>query len=303
METRYRLGAYLFTMLTVICFGCKSPEPSNGQSNQLIIKDGVGRSVAIAGTPRRIMALSPSMTEVLFLLTDTSQIIAKTDQCDYPKSCLELESVTIYPEVNIEQVIALNPELIVSNAEMTPREVADRLTTLGFPVLLYQIEGFDDWFEMIRSVGTIIHKNVQARAFITKSMEALEAIKGEASSVQKSALALISLDPIYVHGQRTLMNEKLQLLGFQNIIDSSLGRYPQLSREYILEKNPKVIYGFDYNHLDTTFFSLYPELKAIDAYQEKRIYPLNSDLASRPGARCIASVVEMKNEITKTSEH
>jgi iron complex transport system substrate-binding protein len=53
--------------------------------------------------------------------------------------------------------------------------------------------------------------------------------------------------------------------------------------------------------MDSTFFKLYPELKKIKAYQNKRVYEVTDDLNSRPSPRVIESVLELKNLIHPTS--
>jgi iron complex transport system substrate-binding protein len=94
------------------------------------------------------------------------------------------------------------------------------------------------------------------------------------------------------------MSEKILLAGGINAIQDLKNRpFPELSREYILKLNPDVILGGTFQKMDSTFFSKYPELKQITAYQKRQIYPLKDDLATRPSPRIIQSIIEIKEAL------
>lgn len=276
-------------------FSCQ-PKSSKKTTKQTIT-DGTGRVVEISQSPQTVMALSPAMTELLFELVNKERIVGRTDQCDYPEVCLSLPKVQVYPTVNLEKVLKINPDLIISNSEITPPETAEKLTQLGIPVLLYEINSIEKFYTTVKAVAKILGVEEKGKVLIANYELRITTLKSQVSDsksqVSKSAITLVSIDPIYIHGKTSFLNELLEIAGFQNAADSAMGSYPQVSRNWLLRANPDYILGQNFEALDTTFFELYPELRSMKAYQQKNIYPLDGDLASRPGPRFVELIEEM----------
>ena len=112
---------------------------------------------------------------------------------------------------------------------------------------------------------------------------------------KRTVLSLVSIDPVYVYGKESVLNDKLELACFTNVVDSALGAYPQLSKSYILKKDPDVIIGNTFEALDTTFFELYPELRSLKAYKTKQIFKVDDDLSSRPTHRYLTLIHQLKS--------
>ncbi len=282
-------------LIFTVLFSCQTSEQKTTHTQTII--DGTGRTVEVNKAAQTVMALSPSMTEVLFELLPPERIVGRTDQCDYPAACLSLPKVQVYPSVNLEKVLKINPDLIISNSEITPPETAEKLTQLGIPVLLYEINSIEKLHATIREVSQLIGAKVKGEALIKEDELQIMNYKSDSLVIPKSSLSavtLISIDPIYVYGTTSFFDELLEIAGFQNAIDSSLGSYPQVSRSMLLRLNPDYLLGYDFEALDTTFFELYPELRSMKAYQQKNIYPLDGDLAARPSPRFVELIKEMR---------
>lgn len=285
--------------LVFILAGLVSCQPNTSEkSDTQTIIDGTGRTVEISESPQTVMALSPAMTEVLFKLLPQERIVGRTDQCDYPEACLRLPKVQVYPTVNLEKVLKINPDVIISNSEITPPETAEKLTKLGVPVLLYEVNSIEQLFSTIKEVSKILNVEMVGDALVSNFKFQISnfssPVSGFEPQVSASTITLISIDPIYVYGKTTFLNELLEITGFENLIDSSLGNYPQVSRSRLLKSNPDYLLGYDFEALDTTFFELYPELRSMKAYQNKTIYSLNGDLTSRPSPRFVELLEELR---------
>src|SRR5690606_3529279 len=103
-------------------------------------------------------------------------------------------------------------------------------------------------------------------------------------------------DPIFVYGQNTILTDQLRILGAQNAVQEVYDQpYPALTREYILKMNPDVLIGGRVERLEQEFLSLYPELRKIAAYQNKRIYQPTGNLIERPSPRVVESIRELES--------
>jgi len=104
--------------------GSGAPSSSSGDEFPLTVIDDLGRSVTIPTCPERIISLAPSNTEILFELGLGDRVIGDTVYCDYPEEAKGKEKVGGYSDIDIEKVIALNPDLILAEdihkAEVIP---------------------------------------------------------------------------------------------------------------------------------------------------------------------------------------
>ena len=244
------------------------------------------------------MALAPSMTEMLFFVCDTSEIVAVTQNCNFPEAVKSKPMVSNYP-MDFEALLQVKPDIIFTIEGLTTSTDAERIRKLGIPIYFQAYKTVDDILQGILDIGNIMGHTQQAQQKVDSLRRLKTLIQQQTQSLPKpSVLSVTWHDPIYVYGKNTVLTDKLQIAGAVNAVDTIFDApYPALSREYILKINPDIILGGSFNKMDSTFFKLYPELRKIKAYQNKRVYQVTDDLNSRPGPRVIEAIMELKNLI------
>jgi len=280
--------------LVLLLGGCRQAKEESKEI--LVVEDDLGRQVKLQGQPKRVLSLSASMTEMLFAVLDTGTIVARTQNDDYPAAALAKPVVNNYP-VDYEQVLALKPDLIFTVEGITPPDVAARLEELGVPVYYQKYEQVEDIFTGLEDIGRIMGREAQAKTLTDSLRQEVRKLNERYKHVQQPlrVLAITWQDPIYVYGQNTLLTDKLRILGAENAVQEVFEQpYPALTREYILKLNPDVLLGGTPEKLEAEFFSLYPELRRIKAYQNKRLYHPTDDLMSRPSPRVVESLRELE---------
>ena len=283
-------------MLVMATFACRpATERQKEEQEQSTVTDDLGRTLSIPSQPRRIMALAPSMTEMLFAVCADSTIIARTQNCNYPAQALSKPVVNNYP-IDLEKIVSLQPDLIFTTDGITSLELAERLGDLGIPVYFQRYLRVSDVLEGLTDIGQIMHREERAR-YLTDSLQAEihRLISEKTSADSPSVLVITWTDPIYVYGRNTLMSDKLRLAGGRNAVREVFDQpYPALTREYVLKLNPDVILGGELQQMESSFFKLYPELKQTAAYRGKKIFAPTGDLTARPGPRVVESIRELK---------
>ncbi|WBA43765.1 ABC transporter substrate-binding protein [Hymenobacter canadensis] len=294
---------FLFRRLTPLLLtalaACQSDPPATttvppAAPQQL--RDDLGRPLQVAARPRRIMALAASSTEMLYAVADTATIIARTQVCDYPAAALRKPVVSSYP-LDMEKLVALHPDVVFTVEGITSQEDAARLAGFGIPVYYQRFTTVEDVFRGLQDIGRILGRQPQARRLTDSLRRELRAVAAATPPRQKPprVLAITWQDPIYAYGQNTLFTDKIRLAGGRNaVVDQFAQPYPALTREYILKLNPDVLIGGSFGKLDSTFFRNYPELKRIQAYQQRRVYGITGSLMERPGPRVVESVRELQ---------
>ena len=80
----------------------------------ITITDDLGREVTLEGIPSKIVSLAPSNTEILYALGLEDKLVGVTEQCNYPEEAMGKEKVGGFVDVDMEKVIAINPDLILA---------------------------------------------------------------------------------------------------------------------------------------------------------------------------------------------
>ena len=262
-----------------------------------MLQDGLGREVRLPKQPKRVMAFAASMTEMLFAVCDTASIVGRTPHCNYPAGIHSKPVVKNYP-VDLEQVLALKPDVIFTVEGITPLDVAARLEELGIPVYYQKYRSVEDILLGIADIGRIMGREQQANQLADSLRQQVREIENRYSQRENKqrVLAITWSDPIYVYGQNTILTDQLRILGSENAVQEVFDQpFPALTREYILKLNPDVLLGGSIERLEKEFFSLYPELRKIAAYQNKRIYAPTGNLIERPSPRVVESIRELES--------
>ncbi|MCR5889092.1 helical backbone metal receptor [Hymenobacter sp. J193] len=260
------------------------------------VTDDLGHRLQLPTQPRRVMALAPSMTEMLYAVADTATIVARTQVCDFPRAALRKPVVNSYP-LDMEKLVALHPDVVFTVEGITSQDDVARLQQLGVPVYCQRYTTVEDIFRGMQSLGQLLGRSGPARHLTDSLRTALQAIQRTAPTAARRprVLAITWQDPIYVYGQNTLFTDKIQLAGGQNALTEVFAQpYPALTREYILRLNPEVLLGGRFGQLDSTFFKSYPELRRIQAFQNRRVFAVTGNLMERPGPRVVESVRELQ---------
>ncbi len=82
--------------------------------------------MAIEAEPQRIISLSPANTETVFALDAGDRLVGRTDWDDFPPEAAELTPVATFGGVIMEQVVALEPDLVLAagNFFTPPEDIA-----------------------------------------------------------------------------------------------------------------------------------------------------------------------------------
>ena len=207
------------------------------------LKDQIGFQHSFESSPKRIISLVPSQTELLFELGLEEQIVGITKFCVHPfhfKSTKKIVGGT--KQVNSDKITALQPDIIICNKEENTLEMVEELREIC-PVWVTDIRTIDDNFQMISDFGQIFNRRTEAQKWNDKIKFALAEFESfiKEKPLQKAAY-FIWKHPYMVAGSDNYINEILKLNHFQNIYEKR-GRYPEIEVNKIrLEGDPDIVF-------------------------------------------------------------
>lgn len=202
--------------------------------------DQTGRKILLAEAPMRIVSTVPSQTELLYDLGLGDRVIGITAYCVHPPDWLQEKAIIGGTKnLQIEKIKALKPDLIIGNKEENIKEQIEELAK-DIPVWLSDVKTLEDAVEMIEAVGQMCRKEAEAIKVNREIQYWREKIRTKIKP-SRTAAYFIWKDPFMLAGPDTFINAMLQEAGFQNIIEQSEPRYPQVVLDELKQLKPEVI--------------------------------------------------------------
>lgn len=254
------------------------------------IKDQTGRVVKIPDDPQRIVALAPSITEIIFALGQENRLKGVTRFSDYPQAADKLPKVGSYVHLDLEKIVALNPDLCIAVKDGNPREVIKRLESLNIPVYAIDPQDFATVMKSLEEIGALLNAENRARSLILEIQSRIQRVKSgvEKSNRRPRVFFQIGISPIVSAGTDTFIHEMIVLAGGENVAEGDV-KYPRYSREQVLGLSPEIIIissmarqaAFEQVKSE---WARWPNLSAV---QSGRIHLVDSNLFDRPTPRLI----------------
>jgi len=192
--------------------------------------DQLGRVIELHDTPRRIISLVPSQTELLYDIGLNEEVIGITKFCVHPEHWFKTKTrVGGTKQLHLQKIKELRPDLIIANKEENVREQIEELAK-DFPVWISDVNHLSDAIDMIESIGQITNNQSTANTIIDQIKTAFTQLQTLNSQLQ--TCYLIWKDPYMTVGGDTFINEMMKCAGFQNAFESRQ-RYPEISIEQL----------------------------------------------------------------------
>jgi iron complex transport system substrate-binding protein len=256
----------------------------------LTVTDHYGRVVTIKKFPQRIISLSPAHTEILFALGLGDRVVGVTDYSDYPPEAASKQNVGSYDTPNIEQIVALEPDLVLAGSEHQAEVTA--MENRSITVVALDPTTVSMVLSTITFIGEITGQDKEAEALVADMRARINAITTKTESLTAAqkprVFVVIWHDPIWTVGSGTFHDELIKMAGGVNIAGDLAG-YTSISLENVITGNPQIIIagvgmgeGTDQS---LVFMQTDPRLSNVDARINNKIYGANMDIISRPGPR------------------
>lgn len=172
----------------------------------------------------RIVSLVPSLTEYLWALGLTEEVVGITKFCVHPKDWYENKTrVGGTKQLNISKIKQLEPELIIANKEENTKEAIEQLQK-EFEVVLTDILDIEGALEALSTIGKAVAKEQQAQQLIAEIKVRFSQQKGLFKG--QTFLYFIWKDPYFLVGKDTYIHSFLSHFGLKNAC--ALERYPSL---------------------------------------------------------------------------
>ncbi|MBN1795784.1 MAG: ABC transporter substrate-binding protein [Sedimentisphaerales bacterium] len=242
-------------------------------------------------TPQRIVSLAPNITEILFALGLDGQIVAVSNNCDYPPSAADKPKIGTFFNPGTEAIVSYKPDLVITLWFKEQKTVADSLSRLGINVVTVKLEEIDELTGAIIKIGKAAGRQNKAEDLAKTISSEIQKTSRKYQDMDKpKVLWLVQNEPIRVAGRKTFINEIIELAGGQNAAGPTPMQYPQLGSENLLTCGAEVIIhsAMNKNNMEQerqTARQIWKKFPDLPAVKNNRIYVIDPDTTLRLGPR------------------
>ncbi|MEJ2038201.1 MAG: helical backbone metal receptor, partial [Desulfosarcinaceae bacterium] len=130
---------------------------------QRSVTDLVGRSMTVPEQPRRVVALAPSITEIVYALQMEACLAGVTRFSDFPLPAQSLPKVGSYVKLDVERIAALKPDLCIAISDGNPVASVEQLQTLRIPVFAVNPHDLQSVMQSILAIADLLGAERKAR--------------------------------------------------------------------------------------------------------------------------------------------
>lgn len=257
-------------------------------SQALEVTDYLGNTLKLKQPSERIISLTPHITELLFSVGAGEKIVGTVEYSDYPDAAKSIPQVGNYAGLNIEAILALQPDLIIYWPEGNSARDTARLQQLKLPLFASDPNSFTEIADDIKRFGALTGYQEKSTQIAHHFLERVNEIK--LANQQKKPLQVFFQvwdKPLLTQNGDTFISRLISLCGGKNIFSDLTIKSAQVSVEAVLTADPDIFLagaqlGQRPDWLDE--WLQYPYLTAVKTNQ---LLIVEEDLIHRPTLRLL----------------
>jgi iron complex transport system substrate-binding protein len=255
-------------------------------------------SAASTDVANKIIVLSPADMEIIYAISAEDKVVGRSNYCDYPEAALAIESAGECLLPSTEMMVALNPDVVITEQGLTDQKTLDGLIQLGIRVDANlpptSIEGI---YDKIIYLGDLTGKTNEAEALVADLEEFVSTAEADNQSADaKKVYYVIDTGEYgeFAATGDTFISNIIEIAGFSNVAKDATGW--MFSPELLIAADPDFIIGSELNISKIKANAQYENIKAV---KEGKLIVIDDNIFSRPSPRVITEGVNTLREILK----
>ncbi len=265
------------------------------------VVDDEGTEVVIEAEPQRIVSLSPANTEIVFALGAGDRLVGRTDWDDYPAEAAALTAVASFTGVNMEQVVALEPDLVLAAGNFfTPPDDIARMRDLGYPVVVIYAQDLAAVMSDIELIGSVIGASDEAASLVSEmaaQFDAITAAVATAETTPRTFYQVGSEPEIYAPAPGSFVADMVTFAGGDAITTADPAAWA-IPLEELIVADPEVIILGDANYgVCPADVAGRPGWDEMTAVVNGDVRPVDDVPVTRPGPRLMEGLASLARAI------
>ena len=230
-------------MMLAVFTGCNKSPSTEPEDTSVTVTDMTGREVTLEEPATRVVALTPTDCEILYAIGAGDMLVGRGEYCDYPAAVKDVPSVQSGYDTNIEQIIALEPQVLLMSTMAQTEEQVAALENAGIKVVVSDARDIEGVYTVIQLLAVLMGKETEAHSVID-SMKATFADVSAKAAGDGTETVYFEVSPLeyglWTAGSGTFMDEVTAMLGLKNAF-ADVNGWGEISEEQVIQRNPDYI--------------------------------------------------------------
>ncbi|MDX5364040.1 MAG: cobalamin-binding protein [Pseudazoarcus pumilus] len=254
------------------------------------LTDDTGRVVQLDGPARRIVSIAPHITELLFAAGAGDRIVGVDEYSDYPEAARALPRIGRHSSLDLEAILALQPDLVIGWASGNRMPQLQSLERLGVPLYLNEIRSIDDIARSIETFGRLTASDGAAQTAAQLRQRVARLHAREQDGPRLRVFYQIWHQPLMTINGKHLISQALDLCGGENVFAALPNLAPSIGIESVLATNPEVIIASGSTADSPTWLQDWRRWPQLAAVQNEQLVAIPPDIVQRPTPRFLDGV-------------
>ena len=249
-------------------------------------------AVTAAAERPRIVSLAPNLTEITYAAGAGAALVGTVEYSDYPEAARSLPRVGDGWRIDLEQVLALRPDIVLAWSSGTPVATIERLRATGLRVVEVPTFRLADVSAALRLVGELAGTRATAESAAARFDAQMQRLRRQHAGARPVRVFIeIDDEPLFTVNGRHIISEVAGLCGGRNVFAGLPQIAPQVDVEAVLASDPDAILSTDDTIADPRALWLaWPQLRAV---RLGTIYSLPSDTVTRASPRLAQGAADL----------
>jgi iron complex transport system substrate-binding protein len=255
--------------------------------------DDLNRTVKIPENVTRAISLAPNLTEIVFAVGAGEKIVGRTSFDNFPPEAEKIQTVGDTLNPNIENIIALKPQVVLVSTASQIETFTKTLESQGITVFVTNPNSLDEIYKSIEKIGEIFGQKEKAIEVVNSLKKRVEKVEERTRNAEKIKVFVQIDKSLYTIGKESFLTDLIEKAGGISVTKDIETAYPKISKETALALNPDVIIlsdSADNNEPNEVF-------KNSNAVKNNRVYKINADILSRPAPRIIDALEQIAEKL------
>ena len=250
--------------------------------------DDAEQEICLTVPAERIVALSPGATELLFAAGAGEQVVAVVDHSDYPPEASELPLVGSHDRLDLERLVALQPDLVIGWVTGNPAGQMERLERLGIPVFRIEPRTFEGIATALERLALLAGREAQGRLAAERFRQGLAELAARYADAPPVPVFYQVWDsPLMTVNDEHLIGKVVTLCGGVNVFGGLARLVPRIDEEALLVADPEVILAGGRGEANRRWLEDWQRFPELTAVARDNLFFIPPSLLQRPTPRLL----------------
>ena len=273
-------------------------------SAEVRVTDDLGRTIRLDQPAQRIVALAPSATELLFAVGAGDRVVAVVDYSDFPAAAASIRRVGSSHSLDLEAIVAANPDLVLAWASGNPPRQVERLREIGIKVFTLEVRALEDIPTAVERIGKLTGTEGKANLVARNLRDRAERLQSRAGPAVPARVFYQLLDDnlMTVNGAH-IISDILRRCGGSNVFADMPLLVARVDMEAVFVARPEVILGGGEQALWRRWLTRWQQRPDLPAVKNGRLFFIEGDLIHRPGPRIVDAAERVCAQLDAATPH